>query len=130
MAILLDTSIAIHLRDDGGVIGKRISNVTTQVFLSSISRVELEGGVASIPELMPLRRAKLDVLLDTLDIIDFTDKMAEIYGEIVARAGFNRRKIIDRMIAATAMAADLTLITSNGDDFADIEGLKLEFWNL
>ena len=42
----------------------------------------------------------------------------------------NRRKIIDRMIAATAMAADLTLITSNGDDFADIEGLKLEFWNL
>jgi tRNA(fMet)-specific endonuclease VapC len=128
LSVLLDTSIAIHLRDKTAGIGDLISNLSAQAFLSAVSRAELEGGVAAITELAPLRRAKLDILLTTLDIIDFTDEMAETYGRIVALTGFNRRKIIDRMIAATAMVADLTLITTNGDDFADIDGLKLEIW--
>lgn len=54
--------------------------------------------------------------------------MASIYGQIVSQSAFNRRKIIDRMIAATALANNLTLITANGADFADIDGLKLEIW--
>ena len=33
------------------------------------------------------------------------------------------------MIAATALAHDLTLITANGGDFTDIEGLKLMVWS-
>ena len=128
MGILLDTSIAIYLRDEAAAFGGRISNVTSPVFLSAVSHVELEGGVVAIPNLAKLRRMKLDVLLGNLDIIDFTDGMAKIYGRIVAQTGFSRRKIIDRMIAATALANDLTLITTNGEDFADIDGLKLEIW--
>ncbi len=129
MAVLLDTSIAIHLRDETANIGDLTANLTSQAFLSAISRVELEGGVAAIAELSSLRRAKLDVLLAELDVIEFTDEMAEAYGQIVTQSGYSRRKIIDRMIAATALVADLTLITANGDDFADIDGLKLEIWN-
>lgn len=129
MAVLLDTSIAIHLRDETAGIGDLISNLGAQAFLSALSRAELEGGVAAIPEVAQIRRAKLDIVLSTLDIIDFTDEMAATYGQIVMKNGFNRRKIIDRMIAATALVADLTLITTNGDDFADIPNLKLEIWN-
>ncbi len=129
MAVLLDTSIAIHLRDGTGYVGDHIANLTSQAFLSAISRVELEGGVAAIPELSALRRAKLDVLLADLDVIEFTDEMAETYGQIVQQSGYSRRKIIDRMIAATAIVADLTLVTANGDDFANIGGLKLEIWS-
>ncbi len=54
--------------------------------------------------------------------------MATAYGRIVGEAEFSRRKIIDRMIAATAIVQDLTLITTNGADFDDIAGLKLEIW--
>jgi tRNA(fMet)-specific endonuclease VapC len=129
LAVLLDTSIAIHLRDGTAAAGNQIANLTSQAFLSAISRVELEGGVAAVPELFALRRAKLDVLLADLDVIEFSDEMAEAYGRIVLQSGYSRRKIIDRMIAATAMVADLTLITANGDDFTDIDGLKLEIWN-
>ena len=129
MAVLLDTNIAIHLRDGTASVGDQIANLTSQAFLSAISRVELEGGVAAVPELSALRRAKLDVLLADLDIIEFSDEMAEAYGRIVQQSGYSRRKIIDRMIAATAMVADLTLVTANGDDFRNIDGLKLEIWN-
>jgi tRNA(fMet)-specific endonuclease VapC len=129
LAVLLDTSVAIHLRDQTAGLGDRIANFTSQAFLSAISRVELEGGVAVIPELSALRRAKLNVLLANLEVIEFTDEMAEIYGRIVLQAGYSRRKIIDRMIAATALVHDLTLVTTNGADFADIDGLKLEIWN-
>jgi tRNA(fMet)-specific endonuclease VapC len=126
--VLLDTSVAIHLRDETGGVGDLISELTSRAFLSAVSRVELEGGVSVVPEQAPLRRAKLDVLLATLDVIDFTDDTAQLYGQIVAQSGFNRRKIIDRMIAATALFHDMTLITTNGADFADIEGLKLMVW--
>ena len=128
MAVLLDTSIAIHLRDQTAGIADQIAQLTSQAFLSAISRVELEGGVAAVPALTALRRAKLDVLLVDLEVIEFTDEMAEDYGRIVLQSGYSRRKIIDRMIAATAIVSGMTLITTNGDDFADIDGLKLEVW--
>jgi tRNA(fMet)-specific endonuclease VapC len=66
--------------------------------------------------------------LEVMEVIDFTTSMAATYGKIVAKSGFSRRKIIDRMIAATAIVSGLTLITTNGGDFADIDGLKLEVW--
>lgn len=118
------------MRDETASVGDQIANLTSQAFLSAISRVELEGGVAAIPELASLRRAKLDLLLENLDIIEFTDEMAEAYGRIVQQAGYSRRKIIDRMIAATALVHDLILITTNGADFAGIDGLKLEIWKI
>jgi tRNA(fMet)-specific endonuclease VapC len=128
LAALLDTSIAIHLRDETAGFGDQIAGLTSHAFLSAISRVELEGGVSAVPELASLRRAKLDLLLMNIDVLEFTDEMAEIYGRIVQQSGYSRRKIIDRMIAATALVHDLTLITANGDDFTDIDGLKLEVW--
>ena len=83
-----------------------------------------------MPVITALRRAKLDVLLSTLDIIDFSEAMARVYGSIVERSGFSRRKIIDRMIAATAIVAGLPIITTNEADFADIPGLELDVWAL
>ncbi len=81
-----------------------------------------------MPGLSTQRRAKLTIMLATLDVLDFTAEMAEIYGHIIQQIGYSRRKIIDRMIAATARAGDLTLITANGADFAEIPELKLEVW--
>lgn len=128
MAYLLDTNVAIYLREGFPNIVRRVEGLDRKPFLSVVTRVELEGGVYANTDEQANRRIAVDAMLQLLPALDFDFEMSEVYGQIVARSGFSRRKIIDRMIAATAMVADLTLITTNGDDFVDIDGLKLEIW--
>ncbi|MFN3450824.1 MAG: PIN domain-containing protein [Sphingorhabdus sp.] len=130
MSFLLDTSAAILLRDDHREAKMALSRLSSVPLLSAVTKVELEGGVYARPEMMQQRRVRLDALLGVMDVIDFDTDMARTYGQIVATNGFSRRKIIDRMIAATALVADLTLITLNGADFTGIENLKLEIWDI
>lgn len=106
----------------------RFDELNERPFISVATRIELEGGVYANPEWTDNRRKAVDHLLAMLPSLDFNIAMADTYGNILKQAGFNRRKIIDRMIAATALVNNLTLITTNGDDFADIDGLKLEIW--
>lgn len=112
-----------------GNTGIKIAQLEDIPFISAITKVELEGGVETDKLVSRQRRRALDALLRRLTVIDFSSEMADVYGQIVAQAGFNRRKIIDRMIAATAMKQNFILITSNGKDFADIDGLRLEIWH-
>ncbi len=128
MAYLLDTNIAIYLREGFPGIVRRVEELRDKPFLSVVSRVELEGGVYAKAEEQEKRRIAVDAMLRLLPMLDFDFEMSEVYGNIVAKAGFNRRKIIDRMIAATALVGHFTLITTNGEDFADIDGLQLEIW--
>lgn len=128
MPILLDTCIAIHLRDETAEIADKIAGLSDTPFLSVVSRVELENGVAAEPRHSALRRAKLDVLLMTIETIHFTEEMVDRYHMIVAQHGFSRRKIIDRMIAATALTTGFPLVTTNTADFANIGGLELIVW--
>lgn len=128
MPFLLDTNVAVHLRDGDEAILSRFEALQRRPYLSAISRVELESGVYANPSLSETRRQAVDALLALLPVIDFDDSMAAAYGAIVAKAGFSRRKIIDRMIAATALVNGLTLITCNGGDFQDVSGLDVEIW--
>jgi predicted nucleic acid-binding protein len=67
-------------------------------------------------------------LLQTMRLVPFDAAIVPIYGEIVAACGYSRRQVFDRLIAATAILHDLTLVTLNGADFADIPDLRLEVW--
>jgi tRNA(fMet)-specific endonuclease VapC len=125
---LIDTNIAIHLRDGDEAILQRIDDLPERPFLSIVSQIELEGGVYAKPHLTATRRATLDVLLTSLKVIDFDRALANGYRKILQQRGYSRPAILDRMIAATAIAHDLTLITMNGADFAKIPELKLEIW--
>ena len=58
----------------------------------------------------------------------FDDAAAEAYGAIVAHAGYSRRKLLDRVIAAQALVHRAILVTMNPNDFADIVGLELRAW--
>jgi predicted nucleic acid-binding protein len=128
LAYLLDTSVAIQLRDGDRAFRLRLATVSEIPSLSAITRVELEGGVYANPALAEKRRKAVDVLLREFTIVDFTDEIAAIYGQIVEQAGFSRRKIVDRMIAATALAHGLALVTLNARDFGDVPGLELVEW--
>ncbi len=128
MAFVLDTSVAIGLRDGDRVIRAKIMDLNDAILLSIISRVELEGGVYRDPSQAGVRRQRLDAMLATLPVLPFDDAAAEAYRAIVASAGYSRRKLLDRMIGAQALAHRATLITQNPGDFRDIPGLRLLAW--
>ena len=128
MAYVLDTSIAIHLRDGDLAIIERVMTLEDAIFLSIVSRVELEGGVYREPSRASVRRARLDAMLRTLPVLDFDEEAADAYRAIVEAAGYSRRKVVDRMIAAQALAHRAILVTFNAADFKDVPGLSLLAW--
>lgn len=128
MSVLIDTNIAIHLRDSDQWAVERYRALTELPALSIISIVELEDGIASRPDLASSRRAALDFLMARLEVLDFGGSAASAYREIVAALGYSRARLLDRMIAATAIVHRRVLITANGTDFRDIPGLQLEIW--
>jgi predicted nucleic acid-binding protein len=128
MAHLLDTNVAIYLRDGDRAITDKVAALNDAVLMSIVTRVELEGGVYREPAHARLRRARLDALLEAIPTIAFDDEAAEAYGAIVAQAGYSRRKFFDRMIAAQAIVHRASLVTMNADDYADIPELSLVKW--
>lgn len=128
MAYLLDTDVAVHLRDGDRAVRSLLLTLEDMPSISAVTRVELEGGVYAHAALAEKRRKAVDILLGEFAVLDFTSEIAAIYGTIVEKAGFSRRKITDRMIAATALAHDLALVTLNGRDFRDVPGLELIEW--
>jgi predicted nucleic acid-binding protein len=128
LGYLLDTNIVIHLRDGHPGVRNRLTALAGPLMVSIITRVELEGGVLRDPSQAALRRARLEAILASLQVQPFDDVCAEAYRTIVGAAGYSRRKILDRMIAAQALAHDVTLVTLNPSDFADIPALKLLAW--
>ncbi len=128
MAFLLDTDVAIHLRDGDEVVTAKVAALTGAILLSVVSRVELEGGVYRDIGQASVRRPRLDAILAALPVLAFDDTAADAYRKIVESAGYSRRKILDRMIAAQALVHRATLVTRNAADFRDVPGLDLLVW--
>jgi predicted nucleic acid-binding protein len=128
MPFLLDTNVAIHLRDGDAAVTAKVAALEGAALLSVITRVELEGGVYRDRSDMAARRARLDTMLSALPVVAFDDSAADAYSAIVGRVGYSRRKLLDRMIAAQALVHRSTLVTLNRADFADIPGLDLLVW--
>ena len=128
MAFLLDTNVAIHLRDGDPEVTEKVGALSGAVLMSVVTRVELEGGVYRDPAHVALRRARLDAILAAIPSIAFDTACAEAYRAIVASSGYSRRKLLDRMIAAQAIVHRATLVTINPADFADIAALDLLAW--
>ncbi|MGQ0531986.1 MAG: PIN domain-containing protein [Caulobacteraceae bacterium] len=128
MAFIIDTNVAIHIRDGEATTTSNVASLRGAVMMSVVTRVELEGGVYREPANAVARRARLDVMLAAIPCLAFDEDAAARYGAIVAVAGYSRRKLLDRMIAAQSLVHRATLITFNADDFSDVPGLRLRAW--
>lgn len=128
MAYLIDTDVAIHLRDGSPAIVSRIAALDDIPAMSVVTLVELQAGVALDRSAGGIRAALLARLRQTLAVLPFGEAEADAYGCIIAALGHDRRRVLDRMIAAQAIVAGRRLITINGRDFADIPELALEVW--
>ena len=129
MLRLLDTNILISIRDDDQAIMSRYATLQMRPVMSVVSRIELENGVARDPAEAPARLAALETMLDDIPMLPFDSREAIRYRKILEVTGYARGKTLDRMIAATALCCDATIVTANVRDFRDIPDLRIEDWS-
>ena len=128
MLHLFDTNVAIALRDGDADTRARVGSLGDGLGISVVTRIELEAGLlAEVPE-AAARRLRLEVILQFLIVYPLGEAAVIAYADIIAKTGFSRRKILDRMIAAQAIALNAALVTRNGADFEDVPGLRLLAW--
>lgn len=127
--LLVDTSVIVDLLDGSDVTGERLARTDLPLVASVVTAVELEAGIHRDPENAAVLRQRLDRLLEHVSVLPFTIAEARAYGQIISRSGYSRRKVIYRMIGATAMISKATLVTLNPRDFADIPDLQVEDWS-
>ena len=129
---LLDTNIISDLvRRPGGIVGARIADVgEDSICTSTVVAAELRYGAAKSRSKQLSERVGL--LLSALEILPLEPPADQRYAEIrhhLARRGTPIGPN-DLLIAAHALAADLTLITANTREFERVPSLRVENWLL
>ncbi len=125
---LLNTNAAIAIiLGAPGALDKLRKLPVGDVMLSALSFSELLAGAAAGGPDARLHE-NLALISDNIDILPFDRAAAESYGHIVKRLDGKRRRTLDRMVAAQAVALGVTLASTSVDDFEDIPGLKIEIW--
>ena len=129
---LLDTNILSYfLRDSHPGLYARMAEVLDrkQALVSAITRAEVRFGQSRMT-LEDKRRRRIDLLLEQLPTLPWTQAAADVYGPLKMQLQSVGRPIgeMDTQIAAHALAEDLILVTHNTRHFERIPGLKLEDW--
>ncbi len=118
---LLDTNICIYLLEGRGgeIVRRRIeAAVRGTLVTSTIVQAEVMIG-ADRRDMLSV----VDALFTIIPPVPFDQSAARTYASLPFRRGN-----LDRLIAAHAISLDLTLVTNNERDFADIPGLRVENW--
>ena len=111
-------------------ITRKYAALPTAPALSIVTVVELAGGLATLDPASRDQRERLGTeLIRDLNVVSFDEVDAEQYRKIVRQIGFARNRILDRMIAATALRYGMPVVTANVRDFRDIPGLRIEDWS-
>ncbi|MBK5966032.1 VapC toxin family PIN domain ribonuclease [Thiocystis minor] len=132
MSYLLDTNILIAL-------SKPVRNPAlalwlqrcpaSDLVLSSVVLAEIEYGIAKSAR-QAHNRQVFDEIIAGFQVANFDQAASRCYGPL--RAELERRGQLigpnDLMIAAHALALDLTLVTDNTDEFSRVAGLRVENW--
>ena len=121
-SFLLDSNICIYLLEgQSDLTRNRLQQYAPgEVITSSIVFAEVTRGIDRADA---RAIASADRFFQLIEPLPFDRAAAEAYFRIPSRRGR-----FDRLIAAHALALDLTIVTANEADFADIPGLKLENW--
>jgi tRNA(fMet)-specific endonuclease VapC len=127
---LLDTNILSDLlRNPGGRVSRRLAVVgEATVCTSVVIACELRYGAAKKGS--PTLAARVDRLLDSLEVLPLDRETDRYYAEIRLHLDRQGQPIgpNDLLIAAHALALDLTLVSDNVEEFSRIPHLSLENW--
>jgi len=127
---LLDTNTLIYFFKGMGDVAKNLFlQSPNNLAVSSIVIYELEVGIAKSTN--PTKRMEqLHQLLEQINIIDFGQKEAKESAIIRAELEKNGTPIgsIDLLIAGSAVANNLILVTRNLKEFQRVKNLTCENW--
>lgn len=121
-AFLLDANTCVYILDGvGDALRRRVESVRPGMLVTSaVAFAEVMIGGVRRKAVTQTRR-----LFETIPVLPFDLQAAEVYMRLPFRRGS-----FDRLIAAHALALDVTLVTNNERDFADVPGLRVENWTL
>ena len=128
---MLDTNICIYTikQKPEEVLHRFKQEIPKGLCISAITLAELKHGVekSAKPERNEIALAQL---LAALTVIPFDDLAAVEYGKICAHLQKQGTPIrtMDMLIAASAIASGLTLVTNNTHEFERVPNLSLENW--
>jgi tRNA(fMet)-specific endonuclease VapC len=128
LAFLIDTNIAIHIRDGHETVVNNFNLNAGSVMMSALTMAELQRGLFKYPANTAIRQSRLKTMLEYIPVLPFDTAAAEAYGEIISLCGWVKGRDFDRMIAAHAISARAVLVTNNVKDFQDIPRLSIENW--
>ena len=136
MSFLLDTNVVSELgrkNPDRRVAAWANSVGTAALHLSVLTLGEIAKGAASLERRDAMQGAALSRWLEGLRhqyadrIIAVDDQIAEAWGRLASRRSI---PVIDALLAATALARSMTLVTRNIRGVADVGVEVLNPWNV
>ena len=120
---LLDTSVVVNL----DLIP--LDELPVEMSISALTLAELAAGPHATADarLRAQRQDTLQRVEASFEAVPFDGATARAYGVVIAATAAagrsSRRRVVDLLIAATAVAAGLPLFTRNPDDLAGLEGI-------
>lgn len=128
MKYLLDTcTISDFVKGQPNVMSKLKTTPAKQVCVSSLTRMEVAFGLSRHPERERKVAPVLDALFGAITTLPFEE--ADALAAAGIRAGLVKPLgAYDLLIAGTALARGLVLVTSNIAELQRVGGLQLEDW--
>lgn len=127
---LLDTNILSDLlKHPAGAVAERIATVGEEAVCTSIV-VACELRYGATKKGSPALATRVGQLLSAIEVLPLDEGVDTKYGDIRASLEKAGRTIgaNDYLIAAHALATDLTLVTDNVGEFSRVPSLAVENW--
>jgi tRNA(fMet)-specific endonuclease VapC len=131
MNYFLDTNICIYIMNKRppALIARFVQFQPYEIGIPAIVVSELQYGAAKSQQ--PQRnQQRLELFLTPFQIVPYDRAAAQAYGMIRATLERNGQLIVREvlLIAAHALAADMTLVTNNEQEFLRVPELRVENW--
>lgn len=130
---LLDTCvISDFIKGEPGTLQAIKSCQPADTSISAITMFEIDYGMALNPERAKKIGALISALILSINILPFTENTGKCAAEIRATLKQKGTPIgpYDVLIAGTALAHGLTLVTANSEEFSRVKKLDLVNWRV
>ena len=126
--VLIDSDVLIWLMR-GNANALAALNVESHWYISAVSYMELVQGCRNKAELKAVQKAFASGASGTGDVLPLTQSISDAACRLVEKYSLSHGvHLADALIAATAMAHKLPLLSGNGKHFAAIDTLVLRIF--
>jgi len=131
MKYLLDTcAVSDFVKGESNVLARVKATPPNLIAVSALTRMEVDYGLALNAARARKLAPMLDAFFSTIETLPFDQADAQATAAIRAALKTRGQPIgaYDVLIAGTALARGLTVVTSNVSEFKRVGGLKVEDW--